>query len=59
MVEGKAGSGHPLPSSEEAREELVPEHLVREKGRGEDETKSSQPQDGLTAPDGRRYRGDR
>jgi len=35
---GKSGTGshHPLPDSEEARHDLIPESVEREKGRGDD-----------------------
>ena len=37
------GQGHPLPDSEEAREDEVPEHLVREKGHGDDARAAARP----------------
>ena len=52
--DGKHGSGHPLPNSEEAREDLIPEHLVRKKGRGDDARAPSQP-DHHVDPDGESY----
>lgn len=55
MTDDKGESGHPLPASEEAREDLVPEHLVAEKGRGEDSAAPSMPQDEFAAPDGTPY----
>jgi len=56
---GEGGSGHPLPDSEEAREDLVPEHLVRKKGHGDDAHAANQPQGDPAAPDGERYDMDR
>ena len=50
----KSGTGHPLPRSAEAREDLVPEHLVREKGHGDDAAAPAL--DGkAVAPDGEEY----
>ena len=49
------GSGHPLPGSAEAREDEVPEHLVEEKGHGDDAPAPSDPSDARTAPDGETY----
>jgi hypothetical protein len=51
----EAGHGHPLPDSAEARTDLVPEHLVREKGHGDDAHAPSAPSGEAVAPDGRRY----
>lgn len=50
------GRGHPLPGSAEAREGEVPEHLVREKGHGDDARPAADPSDERTAPDGAPYR---
>ena len=49
------GTGHPLPASEEARPDLIPEHLVREKGRGDDARAAVQPDGDRVAPDGEHY----
>ena len=49
------GSGHPLPASEEARRDLVPEHLEEEKGLGDDPAERVQPPDDAVDPDGRPY----
>jgi len=57
MTGDKGKSGHPLPASEEAREDLVPEHLIDEKGHGDDGAAPSAPQDAFAAPDGRPYPG--
>jgi hypothetical protein len=54
--EGEAGGqGHPLPDSEEAREDEVPEHLVREKGHGDDTHQAARPAGDAVNPDGERY----
>ena len=57
MTDDKGKSGHPLPASEEAREDLVPEHLIDEKGHGDDRAAPSAPQDAFAAPDGTPYPG--
>lgn len=49
------GKGHPLPDSSEAREDEIPEHLVREKGHGEGAGDADEPSGERTAPDGERY----
>ena len=49
------GKGHPLPDSEEAREDEIPEHLVLEKGHGDDAHAPSDPSGEAVAPDGTRY----
>ena len=49
------GRGHPLPGSAEAREDEIPEHLVDEKGHGDDARAPAEPSDERTAPDGERY----
>ena len=54
----EGGAGHPLPASSEARETEIPEHLVREKGHGDDAAAPSDPSDERTAPDGERYEAD-
>lgn len=52
------GSGHPLPDSAEARDDEIPEHLVREKGHGDDARPPADPSNERTAPDGERYKVD-
>ncbi|MBV9884651.1 MAG: hypothetical protein JO276_16705 [Sphingomonadaceae bacterium] len=49
------GQGHPLPASSEAREGEIPEHLVREKGHGDDAAAPANPSDERIAPDGEPY----
>ena len=49
------GSGHPLPASEEARRDLVPEHLVEEKGLGDDPAERTTPPGQAVGPDGEPY----
>ena len=51
----EGGEGHPLPASAEAREDEIPEHLVREKGHGEDDEAPSDPDPKRVAPDGETY----
>jgi hypothetical protein len=51
----RGGQGHPLPASDEARTGTLPEHLLREKGKGEDEEDAARPADDAVAPDGERY----
>jgi hypothetical protein len=53
--QGTSGQGHPLPDSEEAREDEIPEHLVREKGHGDDAHDALQPAGDAVAPDGESY----
>jgi hypothetical protein len=53
------GQGHPLPDSAEAREDEIPEHLVREKGHGDDAHAAVQPAGKAVAPDGEPYPVDR
>jgi hypothetical protein len=56
--EKKPGTeGHPLPASEEARQDLLPEHLVAEKGLGGDAAERVQPEDNFVNPDGEPYAG--
>ena len=50
--------GHPLPGSDEARHNEIPEHLEREKGLGDDSKAVVQPQDEAVNPDGEPYRYD-
>lgn len=49
------GRGHPLPGSAEAREDEIPEHLVREKGHGDDAHAAASPSGERVAPDGETY----
>ena len=51
-----SGSGHPLPGSEEARHNEIPEHLERDKGRGDDPAAVVQPAGEAVNPDGEPYR---
>ena len=53
-----SGSGHPLPASDEARHGEIPEHLEREKGRGDDPPAIVQPDRPPVDPDGEPYRYD-
>ena len=48
--------GHPLPDSDEARHDEIPEHMEREKGRGDDPRAAVQPQGEAVNPDGEPYR---
>jgi wyosine [tRNA(Phe)-imidazoG37] synthetase (radical SAM superfamily) len=50
--------GHPLPESDEARHNEIPEHLEREKGKGEEGHEVVQPTQPAIAPDGEPYRYD-
>jgi hypothetical protein len=52
---GKAGGRHPLPASDEARAEELPEHFVREKGKGDDARSAVQPAEDPVSPDGESY----
>ncbi len=52
------GKGHPLPGSNEARHNEIPEHLERDKGRGDDSEGAVQPAQPPVAPDGEPYRYD-
>lgn len=53
------GQGHPLPDSAEAREDELPEHLVREKGHGDEGRAAARPGGERVAPDGESYPVDR
>ncbi|HWT13391.1 MAG TPA: hypothetical protein VN231_11600 [Allosphingosinicella sp.] len=53
-----SGKGHPLPASDEARHNEVPEDLDRDKGRGDDAKEVNQPGDEAVNPDGEPYRYD-
>jgi hypothetical protein len=52
----KAGQGHPLPASEKARRDRLPEHFVEEKGLGDDAGERVQPAADPVDPDGEPYR---
>ena len=49
------GQGHPLPDSAESRDDLIPEHLIREKGHGDDAHAPASPSGERVAPDGEHY----
>jgi hypothetical protein len=51
----EAGQGHPLPASDEARTEGLPEHLRREKGTGDDGEAAARPGQNAVSPDGESY----
>lgn len=53
-----AGTGHPLPGSDEARHNEIPEGAAEEKGRGDDSKPVVQPGRDAANPDGERYRYD-
>ena len=57
MTEDKGApkTGHPLPASDEARRDLLPEHLVEEKGLGDDPGGQVQPAGNAVDPDGKPY----
>ena len=56
MAEEKQdGSRHPLPASDEARRDLIPEHLVEEKGLGDDPAERTTPPGQAVNPGGERY----
>ena len=50
--------GHPLPGSDEARHNEIPEHLERDKGRGDDPHAVVQPAAEPVTPEGEPYRYD-
>jgi hypothetical protein len=52
------GTGHPLPGSDEARHNEIPEDLAEEKGRGDDSKPVVQPGRDPVNPDGEPYRYD-
>lgn len=56
MDEGE--SGHPLPESEEARHNEIPEQMEEEKGTGEEGEEVVQPRKPAVNPDGEPYRYD-
>ena len=53
-----SGKGHPLPASDEARHDEIPEGLAEEKGRGDDSRPAVQPGGTAVNPDGEPYRYD-
>lgn len=53
-----SGGGHPIPGSDESRHNEVPEHLDREKGRGDDSPPVVQPDGDPVTPAGKPYRYD-
>lgn len=53
-----SGKGHPLPGSDEARHNEIPEDLAEEKGRGDDSKPVVQPGKEAVNPDGEPYRYD-
>ena len=53
-----SGKGHPLPASDEARHDEIPENLEEAKGRGSDSRPAVQPGPDAVDPDGRPYRYD-
>ena len=53
-----SGKGHPLPGSDEARHNEIPEHLERDKGRGDDAEARIQPPGDAVMPDGEPYNAD-
>jgi hypothetical protein len=53
-----AGEGHPLPDSDEARHNEIPETLEEEKGRGDDSKPVVTPGRVAVNPDGQPYRYD-
>jgi hypothetical protein len=56
VAEGK--QGHPLPESDEARHNEIPEDIEQEKGRGEEGREAVQPTRPAVNPDGEAYRYD-
>jgi hypothetical protein len=50
--------GHPLPGSDEARHKEIPEHLEKEKGRGDDPQEVVSPHEPAVNPNGEPYRYD-
>ena len=51
-------SGHPLPQSDEARHNEIPEQMEEEKGTGEEGEAVVQPRKPAVNPDGEPYRYD-
>ena len=55
-MSGEEGGGHPVPESEEARHNEIPEHLEARKGEGDDGKDAAHPKR-LVNPDGEPYEG--
>lgn len=53
-----AGEGHPLPASDEARHNEIPESLAEKKGLGDDSRPGIAPDPEAANPDGEPYRQD-
>jgi hypothetical protein len=53
-----AGKGHPLPESDEARHNEIPEDIGEAKGRGDEGREAIQPHPTGVNPDGETYRYD-
>jgi hypothetical protein len=51
-----SGKGHPLPASDEARHNEIPENVAEAKGRGADSRPAVQPDPVAVDPDGEPYR---
>jgi hypothetical protein len=49
------GKGHPLPASDEARYDEIPERDERDKGLGDEDREAVQPANEAGAPDGERH----
>ena len=49
------GTGHPLPASDEARHDQIPERLEREKGQGDDAKAATRESNSAVNPDGEPY----
>ena len=58
MSDVERGTGHPLPASDEARHNEIPEDIEREKGRGDDDPEVVTPDEPAVNPDGEPYRYD-
>ncbi|QPQ54904.1 hypothetical protein IC614_11390 [Allosphingosinicella flava] len=54
-MNGRPGTGHPLPASEEARHGEIPEALEREKGTGADDPALLTPNPEGIDPSGEQY----
>jgi hypothetical protein len=50
------GTGHPLPASDEARHDEIPESFEQSKGEGEDSKAASRRGEPAVDPDGEAYR---
>lgn len=50
------GKGHPLPASEEARHDEIPEQVAEAKGHGDDSEAAARPGGTAVNPDGEPYR---